>query len=70
MLCAFVCAFTPIAIIVASRFFVPRSVFQGLHPRVIADGFELARAHTVKFLEGFKVLSNFLVFHFNTLILK
>jgi len=31
-----------------------RFIDEGLHPRVIADGFELARAHTVKFLEGFK----------------
>lgn len=28
-------------------------VSQGVHPRIIADGFDLARKHSVAFLEGF-----------------
>ncbi|CAE8726487.1 unnamed protein product [Polarella glacialis] len=32
------------------------SLAEGLHPRLIAEGFELAREETVKFLDGFKLL--------------
>lgn len=28
---------------------------QGVHPRIIADGFELAKNHVVPFLDAFKV---------------
>lgn len=28
---------------------------QGLHPRTLADGFELAKNHTLEFLDKFKV---------------
>jgi T-complex protein 1 subunit zeta len=29
--------------------------FQGLHPRVVAEGFDLAKDHAVAFLDSFKV---------------
>jgi hypothetical protein len=29
---------------------------QGVHPRIIADGFELAKNHAVEFLERFRVV--------------
>lgn len=32
-----------------------RYLADGLHPRVIAEGFDLAKDHAVKFLETFKV---------------
>lgn len=31
------------------------SITQGLHPRTLADGFELAKNHTLEFLDKFKV---------------
>jgi T-complex protein 1 subunit zeta len=31
------------------------SLAEGLHPRLIAEGFDLAREETIKFLDGFKV---------------
>jgi len=32
-----------------------RYLHEGLHPRVIADGFDMAKDHTIKFLDTFKV---------------
>jgi T-complex protein 1 subunit zeta len=33
---------------------LPPLQFQGVHPRIIADGFELAKSRVLPFLEGFK----------------
>jgi len=35
-----------------------RALQEGLHPRIIADGFELAKARVVEFLDKFKVAKN------------
>jgi T-complex protein 1 subunit zeta len=32
-----------------------RYISEGLHPRIITDGYELAREETMKFLDGFKI---------------
>lgn len=40
--------------------YAERVISEGVHPRTIADGFELAKERTLKFLEDFKVRRGFL----------
>jgi T-complex protein 1 subunit zeta len=45
-----------------------RFINEGLHPRIIADGFEKAREHVLEFLDDFKVCKNIDLDHRDELI--
>ena len=38
--------------------YAERYIAEGVHPRILSDGFELAKAHAVAFLDKFKVAKN------------